>query len=243
MNIGEKLKKYRKSVGLTQEQVAQKMKVSRTTISSWEINRTLPDIEKLIYLSEIYHVSLDQLLREEPQIMENIKFERKSLKRYQIVKYFAIVFISIFALYNVYWFTSVYPKNLKLSSNWVRTSSNNYYKKGNYTFQAHHLQYLEPLHNGNISVATYGKSPFDISIDGEMVFIWLQEAHGRSSLKLPKGVEIFGKIKRSEINKLNLLEYQGNIKEKDAEALIKKYKKELLDEYEETNKIWESVNK
>lgn len=128
MNIGDRLKRYRKSSRLTQEQVAKKLYVSRATISSWETNRTFPDIEKIIYLSEIYQVSLDQLLREEPKIMETVKLERKKLKRYKILKMIAAIFSILFIIYNIYWFLSVYPKNEKLSD-WNKTESNYYLKK------------------------------------------------------------------------------------------------------------------
>ena len=81
MDIGERLKTYRKHNGLTQEQVAEKIYVSRATISSWETNRTFPDIEKIIYLSDLYDISLDKLLKEEPSIMENVKKERKKITK------------------------------------------------------------------------------------------------------------------------------------------------------------------
>lgn len=78
MDIGSKLKEHRTTRNLTQEEVAMKLKVSRTTVSSWETGRTFPDIEKLVYLSDLYDLSLDQLIKEEPVIMETIVTERKN---------------------------------------------------------------------------------------------------------------------------------------------------------------------
>lgn len=62
MNLGEKLKLRRKKSGLTQEQVAQKMNITRQTLSNWEVGKNYPDIDSIIALSQIYNLSLDVLL-------------------------------------------------------------------------------------------------------------------------------------------------------------------------------------
>lgn len=62
MSIGEKLKLRRKKAGFTQEQVAEKMNITRQTLSNWEMGKNYPDIESIIKLSQIYQLSLDELL-------------------------------------------------------------------------------------------------------------------------------------------------------------------------------------
>lgn len=62
MTFGEKLKSSRKSAGLTQEQLAEKLLVSRQAITKWESDRGMPDIENLKRLSALVGVSLDYLL-------------------------------------------------------------------------------------------------------------------------------------------------------------------------------------
>lgn len=62
MNIGEKLKLRRKKAGFTQEQVAEKMNITRQTLSHWEVGKYYPDIDSIITLSQIYKLSLDELL-------------------------------------------------------------------------------------------------------------------------------------------------------------------------------------
>ena len=62
MNIGEKLKLRRKKAGFTQEQVAEKMHITRQTLSNWEVGKNYPDIDSIITLSQIYNLSLDELL-------------------------------------------------------------------------------------------------------------------------------------------------------------------------------------
>ena len=65
MEIGSKLKNARNEKGITQEQAAEVLGVSRQTISNWENNKSYPDIVSVIKMSDIYSVSLDHLLKEE----------------------------------------------------------------------------------------------------------------------------------------------------------------------------------
>ena len=59
MNVGEKIKKIRKMAGMTQEELAEKMNVSRQTISKWEKEISSPDLESAIVLCELFEISLD----------------------------------------------------------------------------------------------------------------------------------------------------------------------------------------
>ena len=61
MEIGEKLKAARVTAQLTQEQVAEKIMVSRQTVSNWENGKSLPDIISVMNLSDLYGVTLDEL--------------------------------------------------------------------------------------------------------------------------------------------------------------------------------------
>ena len=62
MTLGEKLKKLRTDKGLTQEELAEKLFVSRTAISKWESNRGYPNIETLKAISKFFSASVDDLL-------------------------------------------------------------------------------------------------------------------------------------------------------------------------------------
>ncbi len=64
MEIGNKLNQLRKLSGMTQEQLAEKLNVSRQTISKWESGSTSPDLESIVKVSKLFHVSLDDLLME-----------------------------------------------------------------------------------------------------------------------------------------------------------------------------------
>lgn len=62
MNLGESLLNARKSKGLTQEAAAEKLGVSRQTVSKWETGETLPDIRQSKRLAALYGVTLDELI-------------------------------------------------------------------------------------------------------------------------------------------------------------------------------------
>lgn len=73
MEIEKKLKDARLKAGLTQEQVADKIMVSRQTISNWENGKSLPDIVSIIKLSDLYQISLDVLLKGDQKMKEKIE--------------------------------------------------------------------------------------------------------------------------------------------------------------------------
>lgn len=68
--IGEKLSKLRKENGISQEQLAEKLNISRQAISKWENNETLPDTENLIAIAKLFNVSIDDLVGNNPSNSE-----------------------------------------------------------------------------------------------------------------------------------------------------------------------------
>lgn len=65
MTVGKKIQKYRKDLGLSQEELGQKLLVSRQTISLWEKDQTVPTIDNLMRLSDIFEISVDEILNSE----------------------------------------------------------------------------------------------------------------------------------------------------------------------------------
>lgn len=82
MQFGERLKQQREQRGLTQEIIAQEFHVSRSTIANWEHERSYPDINCLIAISDYYQISLDVLLKEDSGMTEAMqrKLELQKLK-------------------------------------------------------------------------------------------------------------------------------------------------------------------
>ena len=72
MEIGKKLKDARMSSGLTQENVAEEINVSRQTISNWENEKSYPDIISAIKLSNLYSISLDDLLKGDNKMIKHL---------------------------------------------------------------------------------------------------------------------------------------------------------------------------
>lgn len=78
MEIGAKIKNARADAQLTQEQAANALGVSRQTVSNWENGKTYPDIVSIIKMSNIYNISLDQLLKEEKNMSDYIDYLEES---------------------------------------------------------------------------------------------------------------------------------------------------------------------
>ena len=82
MTLGEKIKEARKQCGLSQEQLAEKMSVSRSAIAKWETDKGLPDIDNLKALAGFLNVSVDYLLDDGERIDEFITREAYDLASY-----------------------------------------------------------------------------------------------------------------------------------------------------------------
>lgn len=84
MDFGDRLKQIRTSQGLSQEQLAEKIGVSRQAITKWETKKGLPDIENMVILAEIFKVTLDELVLQESQLENRKKTVYKSETVYDI---------------------------------------------------------------------------------------------------------------------------------------------------------------
>ena len=65
MELPEKILQFRKALGLSQEQLAEQVGVSRQSISKWETGQSVPDLDKLVALSRVFGISTDELLGNE----------------------------------------------------------------------------------------------------------------------------------------------------------------------------------
>ena len=82
MTLGEKIKEARKQCGLSQEQLAEKMAVSRSAVAKWEANNGLPDVDNLKALAQLLNVSVDYLLDDGEVIDEVVMREPYNLSDY-----------------------------------------------------------------------------------------------------------------------------------------------------------------
>ena len=94
MNIADKIRSARIKKEYTQEQAAEKLLVSRQTISNWENGKSLPDVISIIRMSELYEVSLDELLKGDKVLMEKIEKDARDAKAEKKIIMFAWVAIA-----------------------------------------------------------------------------------------------------------------------------------------------------
>ncbi|MHC5269207.1 helix-turn-helix domain-containing protein [Enterococcus sp. LJL98] len=98
MKIGMKIKELRSEKTFTQEILAEKLQVSRSTISSWETGRSYPDLQMVVDICDLFEVSLDDLLREDTQMVKKLTFDYR-LKKFLIgVVVVAVLFVGNFFL-------------------------------------------------------------------------------------------------------------------------------------------------
>ena len=103
MEIGAKLRQARIAAGLTQEQAAEALGVSRQSISNWENEKNYPDIVSVVRLSDLYAVSLDALLKEEAPMSDYLDYLEESTntvrsRREQSLLILLCVYLGIWAV-------------------------------------------------------------------------------------------------------------------------------------------------
>lgn len=110
MNIADRIQSLRKTKGVSQEQLADALGVSRQAVSKWESEQTTPDLEKIILMSEYFEVTTDYILKgietvEEMEhktvgdvIDQKILTEKNGKRIKKIFKYMLFVFLGVMAV-------------------------------------------------------------------------------------------------------------------------------------------------
>ncbi|MGM9941511.1 MAG: helix-turn-helix transcriptional regulator [Bulleidia sp.] len=105
MQLDTQIRKYRKQLELSQEELAEKVYVTRQTVSNWENGKNYPDIHSLLLLSALFNVSLDQLVKGDIENMKEIirKEDIDTFNRYAeiLTIHFVILIVSVVPLF--YW--------------------------------------------------------------------------------------------------------------------------------------------
>ena len=84
MEFGKQIKKLRQEAQLSQEELAERIYVSRQTISNWENDKSYPDVNSLVLLNETFQISLDKLIKGDIEVMKDViqKEEIEKMNRY-----------------------------------------------------------------------------------------------------------------------------------------------------------------
>lgn len=104
MKFNEKLVKFRKEAGLSQEELGNNLNVARQTVSKWELGETTPEMDKLVKMSEIFNITLDELVKDEniePQI-NNTNTQKLAGMMIKILKGIGILLIIILIFYIIF---------------------------------------------------------------------------------------------------------------------------------------------
>lgn len=103
MNIGQRIYKIRQQKNITQEQLAKDLAISRQAVSKWESGKAIPDIENLMYISSLYDVSLDELIKGDDKVGQKIIADASAKKWHKL----SILFFATLLVY-IIWFGSVH---------------------------------------------------------------------------------------------------------------------------------------
>lgn len=91
MDLGSRIKSERERLNISQDELAQRMNMTRQAISKWETGKSYPDIEKLLKLTEVFNLSLDELVKGDKSFQENlIKEGRTNMSGLTILGYVLI---------------------------------------------------------------------------------------------------------------------------------------------------------
>ena len=84
MNLSKQIKRLREEAGFSQEELSEKIYVSRQTISNWENERSYPDIHNLLLLSVLFNVTLDELVKGDVETMKNV-IKKDEMNKYSYI--------------------------------------------------------------------------------------------------------------------------------------------------------------
>ena len=95
MELGRQIRKYRNERTLSQEALAEQVFVSRQTVSNWENDKSYPDVKSLMLLSEVFGVSLDQLIKGDVEMMKEQINQTDQKKFERLSNIFTILFLAV----------------------------------------------------------------------------------------------------------------------------------------------------
>lgn len=101
MDLGEKIRDQRRKASLSQEQLAEKLNVSRQAITKWETNRGIPDISNLIAISDEFGLSLDELIKEDGAVKKKIISDSSSKKWHILVIVYLLAILAYIAYFAI----------------------------------------------------------------------------------------------------------------------------------------------
>lgn len=240
MSFSEKLIKLRKQHGFSQEELGYKLNVTRQTVSKWELGQTVPEMNKLISLSQIYGISLDELTNEDKLNVDNttkkddIKIENenenknkdKDLRKILIPLIIALVVIAlILGIYKISNFRTV-----NKAAGEILTTSKEIDKESSSIFMSF-MNLIKEIVSGQIEEQKEEDKQNEIKQYNSKFDIYSGKQYGNFLDNLLENV-----INNNKTQKEHIITVKYNQKETNIPEEIKTIKSQLekLDEYEVT---------
>lgn len=240
MSFSEKLIKLRKQHGFSQEELGYKLNVTRQTVSKWELGQTVPEMNKLISLSQIYGISLDELTNEDKLNVDNttkkddIKIENenknktndKDLRKILIPIIIALVVIAlILGIYKISNFRTV-----NKAAGEILTTSKEIDKESSSIFMSF-MNFIKEIVSGQIEEQKEEDKQNEIKQYNSKFDIYSGKQYGNFLDNLLENV-----INNNKTQKEHIITVKYNQKETNIPEEIKTIKSQLekLDEYEVT---------
>ena len=126
MKFSENLINLRKSKGMSQEDLARSLDVTRQTVSKWELDQTVPDMNKLIEISKLFEISLDELINNMQNLNSKDKYRESAVEKNNkniSIKLFIVGLIICCILCGLGWIKQ---------SNAIKTNNNKLYRYSNF---------------------------------------------------------------------------------------------------------------
>lgn len=102
MSLGEKIREQRKKAGLSQEQLAEKLNVSRQAITKWEADKGIPDVSNLIAISDEFGLSLDEIIRGDITVKKKVIADSSAKKWHILVIAYLVAIIAYVAYFAIF---------------------------------------------------------------------------------------------------------------------------------------------
>jgi transcriptional regulator with XRE-family HTH domain len=116
MNLPVRLKELRKKNNMTQEEVAEKIHISRQTLSNWETGKSYPDLQSLLYLCELYNTTLYDLVNQDITTMKSKVIRRDIyILAYLFLMSIIVFILSIVAFIKINLFISIVTISLSIA--------------------------------------------------------------------------------------------------------------------------------
>lgn len=163
VKIGTIIKERRTKLGFTQDDLARKLHVSRSTISNWEINRNYPDIKLIVNISKVLEIPLDELLQEDSDIVNKISEDtiiRKKISKRNKILYFLIFVLIISFLSAVIYFRNINDISNKKEIVGAYISNEKVYIKTDLPIYKSIGGYFIDVNNNTLEVSLFTKLSF-----------------------------------------------------------------------------------